>query len=205
MSIVTITDVAAHLRWTASQTIEYTAQMQGFIDGVDPVIESIVGAVNSAAYDEWYDGGAPILLVMHPPILTITSVTETFGSNVIRTLTEQPLDGIHSVDAYGYTWDPEPGEITRRISGMAAPFASGRRNVHVVYNAGRAVVPPNVRLGALELIRLTWKSQQGGPRPGFVASPGDLQPSEGEWRMGYFVPNWVMEMLAPSRRSWGIA
>lgn len=206
MSIITLADVAAHLNWTSDQQSRYAMEAQGFIDGATPVVESIVGPVDSASYDEWYDGGAPILLTLHAPILSITSVTETFGSNVIRTLTYQPLDGISSVDAYGYTWDAETGEITRRVSGMAAPFALGRRNIHVIYSAGRAVIPGNIRLGMLELVRLTWwRSQQGGNRPGFVASPGDTAPTEGEWRMGFFLPNAVMEMLSPSRHGFGIA
>ena len=162
MSLVTIADVTGHLNWSAAQATTYTAEMQHFIDGVTPVVEGIVGSVTPTAWDEWYDGGAPLLLVLHPPIQTITAVTETFGSNVIRVLSNQPLDGISAVDAYGYTFDAESGEITRRVSGIASWFAMGRRNIHVQYTSGRAVVPENIRLGTLELIRFNWQPQQGG-------------------------------------------
>jgi hypothetical protein len=206
MPIVLLDDVATHLNWTAAQTDRYAAEVQGFIDGASVVVESISGSTNATAYDEWHDGGASSILTLHQPILSITSVTETFGANVIRTLAFQPLDGVSPVDAYGYTFDPESGEITRRVSGIAAPFAYGRRNIHVVYQAGRASTPANIRLGMLELIRLTWwRSQQGGQRTGFVESPEDAAPTQGEWRMGFFVPNAVMEMLIPSRHNFGIA
>lgn len=206
MSLVTVSDVAAHLNWSAAQQTQYSAEIQHFIDAIQPVVEGIAGAVASAPYDEWHDGGTPLILALHPPIMSITSVTETFGANVIRTLTPQALDGVTPVDAYGYTFDAESGEITRRVSGIAAPFAMGRRNVHLVYTAGRSSTPENVRLGALELIRINWQPQQGGNRPGYSAGSGvDDMPVDGSWRMGFFVPNRVMEILAPSRHSWGVA
>ena len=206
MPLVTVADVAAHLNWSASDTSKYTGEMQHFIDGITPVVESITGPVNSATFDEWYDGGYPIILVLHPPILTIQTVTEAFGANTVRTLTEQPLDGVSAVNAYGYTFDPSTGEITRRVSGWASPFTRGRRNIRVQYTAGRATVPENIRLGTLDLIRSTWvASQQVGPQHGFNPSAGDAAPSDGAWVRGFFVPNWVMEQLAPSQHNFGIA
>jgi hypothetical protein len=206
VSLVTVADVADELNWSAAQTTAYTAEVQHFIDAITPVIEGIVGPVSSTPYDEWHDGGYPILLLLHPPVLAITTITEAFGANTVRVLSNQPLDGVSAVDSYGYTADLESGEITRRISGRAAPFTPGRRNIHVVYTAGRSVTPENIRLGALELIRVNWQPQQGGNRPGYSTGAGvDGLEVEGAWRMGFFVPNRVMELLAPSRHSWGLA
>lgn len=204
--LVTISDVADHLNWDTAQQTKYAAEMAGFISAVTAVVEDITGPVVTRDYDEWYDGGSPIIVLDNVPVTAVTTVTETFGANVIRTLTLQQLDGVTPVDAYGYTIDMETGTLVRRVSGMTGPFAGGRRNVHVVYSAGygaaTANVPPNIWLAALELIRVNWQPQQGGNRPAM----GVIDPQVGDsMRLGYFVPNRVMELLAPTHGSYGIA
>jgi hypothetical protein len=96
----------------------------------------------------------------------VTSVTETFGANVVRALTAQTLDGITAVDAYGYTLDYETGVMLRRVTGIAAPFALGRRNIHVVYASGQpGVWRENYRLANLECLRTWWYATQQGSNP----------------------------------------
>lgn len=204
--LVTIDDVAAHLNWSDNEKTKQQTEMARFISAVTAVVESITGPVSARDYDEWYDGGAPLIMLNYSPVISVTKVTETFGANVIRDLTEQPLDGVTPVDAYGYTVDLQTGTLIRRVSGMTGPFAGGRRNVHVTYTAGYGAVPANVSLGALELIRINWQPQQGGNRPGYTSTSGvDEMQVDGSWRMGYFVPNRVMELLAPTRNTFGIA
>lgn len=203
--LVTVDDVAGHLNWDDTQKTKYATEMATFISAVTPVVEDITGPVVSRQFDEWYDGGSPIIVLDNTPVTQVTTVTETFGANVIRTLTLQQLDGQTPVDAYGYTIDLVTGTLVRRVSGMSGPFARGRRNVHVVYTAGYGAattnVPANIRLGALELIRVNWQPQQGGNRPPM----GVIDPQVGDsMRLGFFVPNRVMELLSPTRGSYGI-
>lgn len=180
-------------------------QIQDLVDGLTPVVEYLTGPVLSVDVDEWYDGGDWQIQTLKAPIVAVASVTETFGANVVRTLTEQPLDGATPVDAYGFTVDLETGLITRRVSGIAAPFAIGRRNVHIVYTAGRAAVPANIRLGMLELVRVNWQQAEQGGRPAFRNTSSAYDDEPGEFMLGFLVPNRVADMLAPSRTTWGIA
>jgi hypothetical protein len=150
--------------------------------------ERRVGPVESHAYTEWYDGGAQTIVLAKSPVLTITSVIESHGSTVKYTLTNQPLDTATSMDAWGYTIDVDTATLTRRASGVAVPFAEGKRNIKVVYTAGYAEVPADVKHAILLLILHLWQTQRGGS----ARRPTD------EWRpdMAFTWPARVEEIAA---------
>lgn len=206
-ALVSMAEVKSLLN-IASSDISRDEELRGVIAGVTPVIESFTGPIIQRVEDQWYDGGSPIIMLTKAPVVSVASVTETFGANVIRTLIYQPLDGITPVDAFGYTLDMKSGALIRRVSGVAAPFAAGRRNVHVVHTVGRSDVPFNVQEATKELVRVNWQPKRGAS---WAGGPLQQQASDsmsvdaGVVRMGYFVPNRVIEQLQPSQHAWGIA
>lgn len=168
-----------------------------YVAAVTPIIEDIVGPIASRACDEWHDGGVSSIVLLTSPVLTVTSVSETAGG-VTYDLTEQPLDEDVRTP-YGFTVDTDSGVVERRSSGSSYPFAGGRRNVRVVYTAGRAEVPPNVRLAARRLLRHLWQQEQQGGRPAMSgAEPTVVTPS------GYAVPKVVVELCGSEARMWGM-
>lgn len=203
--LVSIDDVASHLNWSDGQKAKYTDEMARFISATTAIVEDISGPVVQRQFDQWYSGGRAMIQLDNYPVVEIIAVTESYGSTVLWTLTEQPLDGSGS-DAYGYTIDYASGMLVRRASGIAMDFASGVKNVHVTYTAGMctntASVPPNVALAALELIRINWQPQQGGNRP--QMGQQDLQVTDA-MHLGFFIPNRVMEILKPNANRFGIA
>lgn len=205
--LVNIDDVAAHLNWSEAQATKYEAEMSGFITAVTPIIEDIVGPVVIRAFDQWYSGGRSMIALDYSPVVAVQTVTESMAGLLSFTLTAQPLDG-STFDAYGYTVDLASALLVRRVMGATGVFAPGLRNIHVVYTAGQCVdtssVPKNVRLAALELIRVNWQPQQGGNRP---QMNDDALASTGGAPMGFFVPNRVYELLRPTAaaRGFGIA
>ena len=204
-ALVSMAEVKSLLNITLSDTAR-DEELRGLIAAVTPVIESFTGPIIQRVEDQWYDGGTPIIMLTKAPVVSVASVTETFGANVIRTLIFQPLDGITPVDAFGYTIDLESGALIRRVSGVAAPFAAGRRNVHVVHTVGRTDVPYNVQEGAKELIRINWQPKRGASWAGGPLGQQDtMQVDPGVMRLGFFVPNRVIELLMPSQHAWGIA
>jgi Invasin, domain 3 len=161
--IVSLAEVQSYLRLTTAQVASYQPMFSSWLQASRALIEDIVGdLVVSTLHDEWYDGGQPIIMLLHAPLSAPpTAVTETFGANVVRTLTNEPIDGSTPVDAYGYTVDLETGKLTRRVTGIAAPFAMGRMNVHVQYTTGRpGPWRENIRLANLETIRWWWVAFQ---------------------------------------------
>jgi hypothetical protein len=178
----------------------YIPGLRDFITGITRVIESITGPVLPVTVDEWLDGGGPYLLLTRRPVLSVTSVVEVIGTTQY-TLTLQDPGG--SVDSFGYSVNLAEGVLIRRVSGIATYFAAGKQNVHAVYQAGTLATSANVRNGALELIRVNYASQQiGNLVPWGNGSVNDVDVA-GSYRMGFFVPNRVMEQLLPdSARTW---
>jgi hypothetical protein len=84
-------------------------QLRDMITAVTPVIEDLVGPIVARALDEWHDGGWHTIALDYRPVLSVTSITESYGAGTTRTLTEQVLDAGGSFDAYGYTIDKAPG------------------------------------------------------------------------------------------------
>ena len=162
LTFLDLTKVKAHLNKSSTRTVD-DDELSESMEAVEAAIIEAIGPVVSTAQDEWHDGGSTIVRVDYRQILTVTTVTESAGT-YRRTLTEQPLDG-STFDAYGYTVDKGYGVITRRVSGVAAPFMLGRRNVHVAYTAGFATVaanvPKNIVMAGEELTRWLWEPQRG--------------------------------------------
>jgi hypothetical protein len=140
-----------------------------------------------------------VLALRHRPVVSITSVTEYVGASTY------PLSQVATPDlgsVYSYSFETS-GRLIRRSSGGAIRvFPPGFGNIHVVYVAGRATVPPNVKLATLELVRHLFQLSQQGGRPSFGG--GALE--EGPWApSGFAVPTRVIELLAPNRRYPSIA
>lgn len=200
--IASLGEIKDYLNISSSSRVNDTELLR-LADGVTPVIESIVGPVTAASYDEWHDGGRPFVMLRHRPVQSVAAVIE-YRANTAYTLTAitDPTAGT----TYSYELDTAFGRIYRRTAGGGtANFADGADAVHVTYTAGRTTVPANVKLGALELIRANYQQTQQGGRSAFPTSNPADGLDGGSTMMGFFVPNRVREMLAPSRRFPSIA
>jgi hypothetical protein len=198
--VVDLASVKAHLNIPASNTSQ-DAELQGFILAAGELARDVVGPLLPEQHTEWHNGGNPTITLDWLPLASVLSVTEYVSAST-WVLTEQPLGT--STDAYGYTVDPDRGQITRRATGGAVCFPGGIKNVKVVYTGGRSgAIPWTVRLGALELIRHLFQlTQQGGrPRFGGASLDGD---SSGV-PTGFALPARVLELWQPFKRPPGIA
>lgn len=200
--IVSLGDVKDHLNIAASDKT-HDAELLRFIDATTPVVENFTGPIVQRVYqNELYDGGNVMISVRHRPIVQVNQVIEYRGP-VAYTLTQVPTPDLGTI--YSYTWEPS-GRITRRtVGGGIVPFPPGLGQVWVTYIAGQAVTPGNVRLGALELIRVNYQQTQQGGRPQYGTSSGLADEFQGMQMLGYFVPNRVRELLAPNRRHPSVA
>lgn len=194
--LVTLAEVKTHLNKTDSSD---DAELQGFVDAATPIIENIGGPVIQRTIVEYYDGGQSRLELNSLPIVSVTSIIETYGQTNY-TLTEVTLGGAST--GFGFTMDYLTGQVIRRAYNAEARFPVGANNVQVTYVAGRTAVPANVRLAALMLIQHLWSTSQlnrNGGRPSFG---GDDSFTAGA---GFAVPNRVRELLQPTPRVPGIA
>lgn len=191
--LVTLPDVKTFLNISGSQ---YDAELPNFITTASDMIESRIGSVaGSPTYDEYYDGGhgnTMQIVLRHAPIQAVTAVSESISTGWVRTLAAQPLDGTSTDSSpFGYTVDLQDGLITRRSAGVACAFAPGKRNIHVVYTAGMATVPPELQTAAKILVKHLWEERRGGAkRPGLGGGDDTSLKDEGDF------PARVEEILA---------
>ena len=194
--VVTLDEAKAFLNITVAT---FDVELAGFVTAASRMWVNRVGPVASSVFTEWYDGGVPQIALRQTPVLSVTSVVESYGSTTRYTLTDQPLTGDGPTNAWGYTIDMQTGLLTRRATGVAVPFATGRRTVQVVYTAGYAAVPEDIKHAVLLLIMHLWATQRGGSR-----RPG--QGGTDDWRPD-FAFSWPsrVEEIAAGYRIPGIA
>jgi hypothetical protein len=184
-AFVGLAEVKNHLNIAASNTT-HDEELRGFVLSASAVVEDIVGTVARKTYTETYSGrGETAILLRHRPVLSVTSVTVN-GS---------------AVTDFSCT---EHGILSRASTYSALTWPRGVDNVAVVYQAGRVAPPWNVLNATKELIRINWRPQTGGNYSVFDGGRGDdfgqgAEPAE--IRLGFFVPNTVMQRLQPSARA----
>ncbi|MBO4272387.1 hypothetical protein [Microbispora triticiradicis] len=165
-AIVSLADARAHLNLTSATD---DAELMEMIRAVTVVVERHAGAILRRPYTEEHRGGYAIAL-QHTPVVSITS-------------TEGALPGVPVLDPADLTVDSVSG-VARQSSGqwIAGPL-------RVTYVAGRAEVPPNVRLAALIILQHLWESQRGTAVPAFGA--------EEPWNpgLGFAIPRRALELL----------
>lgn len=164
------------------------AKLTLFIAAASQMIYNKVGVVSgSPTVDEWHDGGSDRIVLRNTgPIESVTTVVESYGS-IVYTLTQVNLDTPAAGSSYQYTVDLNGGILVRRAAGIAVPFASGVRNIHVTYVAGYVTVPADLQHAAMVLVKHLWETQRG-PQGRVGATPDGSS---------YSFPNRVLEILAP--------
>lgn len=183
----------------AAANVVHNEDLRTFVSAATPIMEDIVGPALPASRVETYDGGRPKIVLLWSPLLSVSSVVESYGT-FERTLTAENIFDGSAVNAYGYTIELATGLLIRRISGKVAPFPAGQRNVQVSYVSGRLVVSGNVLLATRRLVRFLWQQEQQGFRSN--AAPKTemaYTPS------GFAVPKAVIELCAGDLRVTGAA
>lgn len=158
--VVSLLDAKNHLRIPPTDTSNDLALM-GFIAAADDVIEAECGIVMPKHFDESYDGGGYVIYLRNKPVLSVENVEEGWGW-INYELDYQQVNTVPAGDMFAYSIDsPDAGGISRRSAGnVSIPFVPGRKNIRVLYTAGRHSVPGSIRLASLELIAHWWQNSQ---------------------------------------------
>lgn len=186
--IVGLGETKAHLNIAGTSQDN---ELLGFIDAAGEVIEAICGPTLNKTVVESFDGGDETIALRQWPIVSITSVKETWWGNATYNLTEVDIT-TGPFNGFQFTFDPQSGTITRRNGGFVQCFMDGTDNITVTYVKGRAQPwKANIRLAALELVGWFWRSSQigrGFPRAQVGGQATTLI-------AGYAVPNPIVEAL----------
>lgn len=182
MALLTLAEAKAQLD---IETTQNDVELQAYIDSLTAVIEGYIGPVENREVTETADGRGTLLALLHPPVVSVTSMTPV-------------LDGGQSVDVARLHVDGPSGTV-RRLDGGS--FSGGPWTV--VYMAGRGSIAPTINLAARILLQHLWRTQNGGARGGQRADDFDVtEPVVG---FGYAVPNRVLQLLESFKQPPGIA
>ncbi|MEU5716559.1 head-tail connector protein [Streptomyces sp. NPDC020403] len=181
MALLTLAEAKAQLniRTTASDV-----ELQMYIDALTSVIEGYVGVVEQREVTETVTGQGPAVVLLQTPVLAVTSFSPVEPGGMAVDVARLHVDGPSGVVAYA---------DRSRFSG--GPWTA-------TYRAGRAVVPPTVRLAALLLLQHLWRTKNGPARGATGAD--DYAVTEPVPGFGYAVPNRVLELLEPFKLPPGI-
>lgn len=180
--IVGLVEAKDHLNIAQSDTSQ-DEELRRAIAGASAVVEDIVGVVARRSFVQQLSGrGISTLLLSRLPVISVTSVVEDSVSL--------------SASDYSIT---EHGVLTRLAGGVKWRWPMGTNNIVVTTVAGRPVVADNILDGTRDLIRVNFRPQLGGNRSPFDTAT-ERQAEPGQMRLGFFVPNSVMERLHGSAR-----
>lgn len=173
MSVVSLSSVLNHLNLTQSDN---DGKVQDFIDSAEAAIVERTGPLELVQKTERVRGGGRTVLPLRvSPAASLTSVT--------------PVDGtaLNLSDLY---LDKESALVTYE-SGAAFGF----RAYDVVYMAGRATCPDDLKLAVKELVRHLWQTQRGPTaRPGSSQSESTSNTIPGA---AYIFPFRVEQLVSP--------
>lgn len=179
LDLVSLADAKAQLNITSTGS---DVELAGFISAATKPIERIVGPVIARPVTEVWDGGRYQLVLRKPPVLSVTSVTD---SGTVLDPSSYKVDG--------------PSGVLSRVAGPSLlPFLPGVQSVTVVYQAGRAAdvaavtaTFPDIRLAALIIVQHLWQTQRPAAGNPFTQGGSD----DYDPRSSFAVPRKVTELL----------
>lgn len=177
-------------------TTQYDAELPGWITAASLTLERYVGPIVRRDVTELVDGGAGDLWTRYRPVTSFTTVTEyvdTTGTVLTRETNVLKPDSSYFAEPYG----PDPtlfsGRLRRRSAGSDQWFESGRRNVEIVYVAGRyattSAVDERFKLAAKLILANLWNSQ----RPN-LAQTGEFEIPQSNFPR-FAIPHAVREIM----------
>ncbi len=158
------------------------SDMRLFIAAATPVIEDIVGAVLVATKTQTADGGKTGIALWERAD-EVTSVT---------------VNGQEQTAGTDYVVNLNAGIVYAGSTTAPSRFTAGRQNVVITYRVGSTVVPPNVRLATIELVRHQWQMGRQGRHSDIAAADQQARTPS-----GFAVPKRVLELCAPHARKDG--
>lgn len=172
MSVVDLASVKTHLNVTVTT---HDGEIQALIDSAEAAIAERVGPLVATSTTVRVRGGSHALALPVMPAVSLTSVTPTDGTAL--TLGDLYLDE----DAALVTFE--------------AGGSFGSRHYTVVYEAGRATCPDDLKLAVKEMVRHLWMTQRGpARRPGSGESESMANTIPGA---AYVFPFRVEQLISP--------
>lgn len=163
---------------------ESDIELEEYIEALTAVIERHVGPVEEREFIEMVEGRSFSMCLTNVPAVSLVSVAPA--------LTDGP-----ALDLSTLVLDQRKGIVHRKGGTFAGTMWE------VKYKAGRAEIPPTIKLAALLLLQHLWRTKNGPARGRGTAD--DFDTSEQVFGYGYAIPNRVLHLLEPFKLPPGVA
>ncbi|MFJ4712719.1 head-tail connector protein [Streptomyces sp. NPDC088785] len=160
-------------------------ELEVYIDGLTAPIENLVGVVEERTVTETVQGTGATLVLLKTPAIALVSITPQVTGGSLLDVAQLHLDGATGV--------------VRPLTGGC--FYGGPWTV--TYTAGRAEIPPTIRLAARMLLQHLWRTRYGSARG--QSGADDWSVSEPVPGFGYAIPNRVLQLLEAYKLPPGVA
>ncbi len=153
-------------------------RLRSLANYVSAAIESYCGREFASAVvtNEIHDGGRTSVFAARIPVNNVASVEEYDGIQYVPLIGPnaetglRPNVGANADAVINYLWYPDTGEISRHvIEGSGNPpldiqtparFKNFARGVKITYNGGYDTIPDDLKMAALDFVKLVWKNEQ---------------------------------------------
>ena len=150
---ISLADARTYLKIPSSDTDD-DSLLETLINYSYKALEKYIGhQIISATYTEFYDGDGTRLLVARKwPIISVTSVHVDI---------ERDFESVDLVDSGNYVTDTDNGiiEIFQEEATGPTVFERGIKNVKVIYVAGFAAIPNDVKLAGLRHVAYLYRQE----------------------------------------------
>jgi len=107
--LISLADAKAGLGITGTSKDE---DIRSVIAAATPIMEDLCGPILRTTRTETYDGGTTQINLLWSPLISITSIIESYGSTYVRTLTQQDVFSGSGLDSFGFSVDLTTGIVT---------------------------------------------------------------------------------------------
>lgn len=188
LDLVTLAEAKAALAGITNANTTWDSELAAYITAVSRRFDELCGPiVVRTITDERHDGSTTSIFLRHPPVFTVTTVTE-YSNTTAQVLAAETF-AVNT--SYDYLLDARLGIIHRRASASGTRFAP--TGVKVTYVAGRyattATVDRQFKLAALITLAHIWRKENGGG--------SDIRGAEGDtgFLPGFAIPNMALELV----------
>lgn len=175
--LIGIEELKQHLNLTDEDVATEGEELRRFLASASQTVENLIGPVSRRTVVETHYGACgPLLVLRQRPVLSVTSMSDVYGSTYVST-----------------DWDLNSDTGILRVA-YAGSFSQWSGDVTVTYVAGRESVPSDVQEAVAELVRDSRSaSQAGGGGRAFGQPEGEAAFTAGRPA----VPPYVLSKLEP--------
>jgi len=134
--IISVQDAKRHI----NKTMTYTGddnELRDFISVAGELCDKLAGPTVNRTVVEYYSGPAVEIFLRQWPVVSVTSVVESWPGGPNYNVTQETDLGVGPSTGYDFTFDQQVGSITRRVNAWTYAFPPGRNNIKVTYVVGR--------------------------------------------------------------------